>query len=85
MPLTCDDGSEAKEWLTSQAARHGFAPKRFGIKDEAIAFVEDLYNAGAAEVFIPSDDISAQVLKSRDWKAAQPRVKQVMLSPNRKA
>ena len=57
MPLTCDSGPEAKEWLTIQAAAHGFAPNRFTIKDEAISFVEGFYDAGAAKVFIPSDDI----------------------------
>ena len=62
MLLACDSGPEAKEWLTNQAATHGFAPNRFAIKDEAISFVQGFYDAGAAEVFIPSDGI-------RDYRA----------------
>ena len=57
MPLTCYTGAEAREWLRNKAAPKGFAPNRFPSKVEAIKFVEELYQLGAARVFVPEDSV----------------------------
>ena len=57
MALTCYTGPEALEWLKEKAAAKGFALNRFGNKDEAICFVEQLYRLGASRVFVPDDAI----------------------------
>lgn len=58
MPLTSNSGPEAREWLLSNKSAYCFAGNRFDSKTEAVAFVEQLYAAGAPRVFIPEDSIS---------------------------
>jgi len=57
MPLTCYTGPEALQWLREKAAPKGFALNRFRDKQEAIRFVEHLYQLGASRVFVPNDRI----------------------------
>jgi hypothetical protein len=57
MPLTSYTGPEALAWLKSNGSKVGFAGNRFGSTREAIAFVEELYGAGAARVLVPDDAI----------------------------
>jgi hypothetical protein len=57
MPLTCYTGPEALQWLRDKAAPKGFALNRFADKDEAVRFVEQLYQLGASRVFVPEDSI----------------------------
>jgi hypothetical protein len=52
----------ALEWLRAHPSAHAFATNRFPMTQDAIAFVEQLFAAGAAKVtidniqFLPSDD-----------------------------
>jgi hypothetical protein len=57
MSLNCYTGPEALQWLRDKAASKGFALNRFRDKEEAIRFVEQLYQLGASRVFVPDDDI----------------------------
>ena len=51
------DGPEALQWLRSNGHEAALASNRFSSTAEAIAFVEQLYAAGASRVFIPADTI----------------------------
>jgi len=57
MPLTCYTGPEARDWLKKNKSACGLAGNRFESTQEALAFVEELYAAGAARVFVPDDAI----------------------------
>jgi len=57
MPLTSDSGPEAREWLKKNKSDSGLAGNRFGSTQEALAFVEEVYAAGAVRVFVPDDAI----------------------------
>ncbi len=51
------DGPEALQWLRSNGHEAALASNRFSSTAEAIAFVEQLYAAGARRVFVPEDTI----------------------------
>lgn len=51
------DGPEALHWLRSNGHTAALASNRFSSTSEAIAFVEQLYAAGARRVFVPADSI----------------------------
>jgi hypothetical protein len=51
------DGPEALQWLRSNGHEAALASNRFSSTAEAIAFVEQLYAAGACRVFVPADTI----------------------------
>lgn len=51
------DGPEALQWLRSNGHEAALASNRFSSTAEAIAFVEQLYAAGAHRVFVPADTI----------------------------
>jgi hypothetical protein len=51
------DGPEALAWLRSNGHEAALASNRFSSTAEAIAFVEQLYTAGARRVFVPADTI----------------------------
>lgn len=51
------DGPEALQWLRSNGHEAPLASNRFSSTAEAIAFVEQLYSAGARRVFVPADTI----------------------------
>jgi hypothetical protein len=51
------DGPEALQWLRSNGHEAALASNRFSSTPEAIAFVEQLYAAGARRVFVPADTI----------------------------
>jgi hypothetical protein len=47
MPLTSSHGPEAFEWFCNNNSTAGFAGNRFDSTRAAIAFVEEVYAAGA--------------------------------------
>ena len=51
------DGPEALQWLRANGHEAALASNRFSSTAEAIAFVEELYAAGARRVFVPADTI----------------------------
>lgn len=57
MPLTCYTGPEARDWLQKNKSGSSLAANRFGSTIEALAFVEEVYAAGATRLFVPSDAI----------------------------
>jgi hypothetical protein len=66
MPLTCSDGPEALSWLRANRSRSGLAGNRFSSTAAAIEFVDALYKAGAARVFVPQDSIRADETELRE-------------------
>jgi hypothetical protein len=63
MPLTSTNGPEALEWLRNNKSASGFAGNRFDSTNAAIAFVQEVYAAGAKRVFIPDDAIRADAIE----------------------
>ena len=59
MDITFQDGPEARDWLQHNNHESAFAHNRFGSTAGALAFVEQLYAAGARRVFVPQDSIVA--------------------------
>lgn len=57
--ITFQDGPEAREWLQQNHHESALAHNRFGSTASALAFVEQLYAAGATRVFVPGDSIIA--------------------------
>ena len=55
--ILINDGPEALQWLRSNGHESALASNRFESTAEAIAFVEQLYAAGAGRVFVPADAI----------------------------
>jgi hypothetical protein len=51
------EGPEALQWLRSNGHEAALASNRFSSTAEAIAFVEQIYAAGARRVFVPADTI----------------------------
>jgi hypothetical protein len=49
---------EARAWLSSNTNASAFATNRFGVTARALAFVDELYAAGATQVLI--DNISEE-------------------------
>ncbi len=66
MPLTSSQGPEALEWLRENRSPFAFAGNRFTSTQAAIAFVEQVYAAGARRVFIPDDAIRADPAELRE-------------------
>lgn len=66
MPLTSDTGPEARDWLKTNKSDCCLAGNRFGSTQEALAFVEEVYAAGAARVFVPDDAISRDPAEIRE-------------------
>ncbi len=60
MPLTSNNGPEARDWFSQNKSDFCFAGNRFESKSDAIDFVDSLYRAGAIRVFIPDDSISRE-------------------------
>lgn len=58
MKITISDGLEAREWLQQNGHDSALAHNRFGSPANALAFVEELYAAGAKRVFVPGDIIA---------------------------
>jgi hypothetical protein len=65
MPLTSSQGPEALGWLRSNKSPFAFAGNRFDSTQAAVAFVEQVYAAGARRVFIPDDAIRADPAELR--------------------
>jgi hypothetical protein len=59
MDITFQDGPEAREWLKWNGHEAALASNRFRSTAEGLAFVEQLYVAGAKRVFVPQDAIIA--------------------------
>lgn len=59
MDITLQDGPEALAWLRQNGHNSALAHHRFGSTASALAFVEQLYAAGAKRVFVPRDTIVA--------------------------
>jgi|688.fasta_scaffold1092490_1 hypothetical protein len=59
MKITFQDGPEAREWLRHSNHESALAHNRFDSTASALAFVEQLYAAGARRVFVPGDSIVA--------------------------
>ena len=57
MPAPFQDGPEARSWLQANGQPAALASNRFDSTADALAFVEQLYTAGAQRVFIPGDSI----------------------------
>ncbi|EDY21136.1 hypothetical protein CfE428DRAFT_1429 [Chthoniobacter flavus Ellin428] len=57
MEITFQDGPEARAWLQHNRHASALAHHRFGSTANALAFVEQLYAAGAKRVFVPQDSI----------------------------
>jgi hypothetical protein len=55
---------EARAWLSSNANPSAFATNRFGATARALAFVDELYAAGATEVLIDNIFEEHSVLES---------------------
>lgn len=51
-------GPEARQWLKENGNPHALATNRFDSKQDAVKFVESLYEAGATKVFVPNDSIN---------------------------
>ena len=56
---TFQEGPEARAWLQGNGHESALAHNRFDCTANALAFVEQLYAAGAVRVFIPQDLILA--------------------------
>ncbi len=55
--ILIEDGPEALQWLRANGHEAALASNRFSCTADAIAFVEQLYAAGAHRVFVPADTI----------------------------
>jgi hypothetical protein len=66
MPLTSYTGAEARDWLKKNKSDCGLAGNRFASTQEALAFVEEVYAAGAAQVFVPDDAIRGHEAEIRE-------------------
>ena len=53
LPAEYTQGPEALKWLRKNDSESALASNRFGDTRDAIQFVQQLYNAGAARVIIP--------------------------------
>jgi hypothetical protein len=50
--LEKEEHHEARQWLSTNKNVSPFAGNRFGLKENAVAFVEQLYDAGAETVYV---------------------------------
>ena len=66
MPITFQDGPEARQWLQNNRSAAGLAGNRFSSTAEALDFVEQLYAARAVRVFVPQDSIRDHAAEIRD-------------------
>ena len=57
MSTPFSDGPEARAWLQRNGQEAALASNRFDSTAAALAFVEQLYAAGASRVFVPQDAI----------------------------
>jgi hypothetical protein len=53
LPSKYTQGPEALSWLRKNASESALASNRFGETRNAVKFVQQLYNAGAARVIVP--------------------------------
>jgi hypothetical protein len=58
-----DRGPDAREWLRAHPSQHAFASNRFPTTQDALAFVERLYELGATKVTIEN----VMMLPNHDW------------------
>jgi hypothetical protein len=58
LPESATEGPEARAWLRKSQNESALASNRFPETRDALAFVQELYRAGAVKVIVPHDSIT---------------------------